>query len=238
MKTIKQFSIYILMFFLATSCIEHFNIKGNGLEATEARTVESFSRVKSAGSFDVQIVKGDELEVLVKAETNILPHIKTSVSNHTLLIDIPGFGNVKNRLPMTVFITMPELLSVKQSGSGDIVTDYFTGEKIELFVSGSGSIATEIEANIVEAGISGSGWILMSGEAKQSYLSVSGSGNINSSELLLQSCNAHISGSGTMQVHAEESIYARISGSGNLYYRGNPKVEFSITGSGKIIPSR
>ncbi len=238
MKTIKQFSIYILLFLLATGCIEHFNIKGNGIDATEQRAVTGFNKIKSSGSFDVQIIKGDETEVLITAETNILPYIETKVSNQTLLIDIPGFHNVRNRLPMSVYITIPELLSVKQSGSGDIITDSFVADEAEFFVSGSGSISTEMMAKSVEAGISGSGWILIAGEANQSYLSISGSGNINSSELTVQRCNAHISGSGTMQVNAEESIYARISGSGNLYYHGNPEIETSISGSGKVLPKR
>ena len=196
MKTIKQFSVYILLFFLATGCIDHLNIKGNGIEVTEERAVSSFNKVKSSGSFDVQIMNGDQMEVLVSAEENILPYIETSVSNHTLLIDIPGWNNVRNRLPMTVFITIPELESVKQSGSGTIVTDYFESEKVELFISGSGSIATEIDAEILEAGVSGSGWIMVSGNAIQSNLAISGSGNINSSELFVENCNAHISGQG------------------------------------------
>lgn len=239
MKTIKQFSVYILLFFLATGCIEHFGIKGNGTEASEERAVANFNKVKSSGSFDVQIVKGDEVQVIITAETNILPHIETSVSNNTLLIDIPGFQNVNNRLPMNVYITIPELVSVKQSGSGDIITtDHFKSENLELFVSGSGSIFTKTEAEKVDAGVSGSGWIMMEGMAAQTYLSISGSGNINSSDLMVQTCNAHISGSGTMQVNAEQSIFARISGSGNIYYHGNPRVETSISGSGKVMPTR
>ncbi|HSH20080.1 MAG TPA: DUF2807 domain-containing protein, partial [Draconibacterium sp.] len=114
MKTIKQFTFYILLLLGATSCIEEFNIRGNGIDASEQRAVTSFNKVNSAGSFDVFISKGDVFEVVVNAEKNILPYIETSVSNNTLLIDIPGLHNVKNRLPMSVYITIPELAGVKQ----------------------------------------------------------------------------------------------------------------------------
>lgn len=238
MKTIKQLTVYSLLFVLATSCMEQFSIKGNGHDSTEERSVSAFNKVKSSGSFDIVITYGDNLEVLVNAEENIIPYIETSVSNNTLLIDIRGTNSVRNRLPMKVYITIPELAGVKQSGSGSITTDYFIAEKMELSISGSGSISTEVDADIVEAAISGSGWMLLSGNVGQSILNISGSGNINCSEMLVQSCNAHISGSGDMQVNAEESIYARISGSGSLYYQGNPKIETSISGSGKIIPAR
>ena len=238
MKTIKHFSIFALLLFAATSCFEDFTIRGNGVTANQLRTVTAFNKVKSSGDFEVQITKGDQLEVLINAEENILPYISTSVTDNTLLIDIPGLHNVKNRMPMTVYITIPELISVKQSGSGNISADYFTAETMELFISGSGSISSAVDADVLYATISGSGSLLISGDSGESNLTISGSGNIDSSNLMVNKCNAHISGSGNMQVNALKSLYARISGSGNIYYYGNPNIELSISGSGKAIPTR
>ena len=236
MKTIKQFTFYILLLFAATSCIEDFTIRGNGIAVTQVRQVPSFDKVISSGSFDVHITKGDELEVVLNAEENILPYIETSVSNNTLLIDIRGMHNVKNRLPMNMYITIPELLSVKQSESDNITTDYFTADRMEFFISGSGSISTTVDANVLDASISGSGWMIIDGDANQSNLAISGSGNIDCSNLTVNNCNANISGSGNMQVKAVKTIYAKISGSGNIYYTGNPGLELNISGSGKVIP--
>ncbi len=235
MKTIKQFSFFTLLLFAATSCIEEFNIRGNGVEATEERAVSMFNKIKSSGDFDIQIINGDELEVLVTAEENILPYIGTSVSNNTLQIDIQGMHNVRNRLPMSVLITVPQLVSVKQSGSGSITADYFSGDEMEFSLSGSGSISADVDADLVVASISGSGWILITGDSNESELNISGSGNIDSSELTVDNCNAHISGSGNMQVNALKLITARISGSGNVYYTGNPVTEANISGSGKLV---
>ena len=238
MKTIKQFSFFIVLLFAATSCFEDFSIHGNGVSATQARSVPGFDKVKSSGSFDVHITKGDELEVIVSAEENILPYIETSVSDNTLLIDIPGFHNVRNRLPMDVYITVPELRSVKQSGSGNITTDYFSTDRMDFFISGSGTISAQVDANVLDAGISGSGWLIIAGDANQSNLSISGSGNIDTSNLVVNNCSAHISGSGNMQVYAAKTIYAKISGSGNIYYIGSPAIELNVSGSGKVIPVR
>lgn len=235
MKTIKQLSFYILLLLAATSCIEELNIRGNGVEATQTRAVATFNKVKTSGDFDVQITKGDETEVVLSAEENILPYIGTSVSDGTLLIDFQKAHSVNNRLPMTVYITVPELLGAKQSGSGTITTDYFTGEEMEFSISGSGSITTAVDAEVIDASISGSGWILIKGTANQSNLFTSGSGNINSSDLSVNDCNAQISGSGNIQINVLRSLYAKISGSGNVYYTGNPVKELNISGSGKVI---
>lgn len=235
MKTIKQFTFCTLLLFAATSCIDDITIRGNGIGATQGRSVSGFDKVMSSGNFEVHITKGNGFELVLNAEENILPYIETSLSGNTLLIDIPGLHNVKNRLPMKVFITVPTLTGVKQSGSGNITTDYFTTDKMELFISGSGSISTAVDANIVDAFISGSGWLKIAGDANQSNLSISGSGNIDSYNLMVNDCDANISGSGNMQVNAIQSIYAKISGSGSIYYSGNPDIETNISGSGKVI---
>jgi hypothetical protein len=237
MKTIKQFSFYTMLLIAATSCIDDLTIHGNGIEASQRRPETGFNKIISSGDFEVQITKGNEFEVVINAEENILQYIETSVSENTLLIDIPGWHGVRNQLPMKVNITLPTLAGIKQSGSGNITTDYFTCDKMDLYISGSGSISAAVDANIVDATISGSGWIKIAGDANQSNFVISGSGNIDSYNLLVNSCNANISGSGNMMVNAVKSIYAKISGSGNVYYTGNPGIEVNISGSGKVIGS-
>ena len=75
-----------MLLFAATGCIEDFYIHGNGLKQPRKDMVTSFNKVKSSGSFDVYITKGDELsEVTLNAEETVLPYIKTSVSDNTLL---------------------------------------------------------------------------------------------------------------------------------------------------------
>ncbi len=123
-----------MLLFAATSCIDDFTIRGNGIAATQGRLVPVFDKVKSSGDFQVHITKGKGLEVVINAEENLLPYIETSVSENTLMIDIPGLHNVRNRLPMNVYITVPALTSVKQSGSGSITTDYFTTDRMDLLI--------------------------------------------------------------------------------------------------------
>ncbi len=46
---------------------------------------------------------------------------------------------------------------------------------------------------------------------------------------------ARISGSGTADVLATDSLDVQISGSGTVTYSGNPKVQQDISGSGRLI---
>ena len=237
MKTIKHLFFYsaLALLFATTSCIEDFTVHGNGIETTEGRIVPEFNKLKSSGSFDVHVTKGDEYEVVVSAESNIQPYIETYVSGTTLEIDIRGLHNIKNRLPMEVYVTVPNMESIKQSGSGVITSDYFTTNNFELFISGSGVISTAVEADHIHGSISGSGMLEISGTANQTDFAISGSGKINSYNLTSDACYATISGSGSMYVNAQDFIKANISGSGNVFYYGNPSLESHVSGSGRII---
>ncbi len=235
MKTIKQFVLIAILALAATGCLEDFTVHGNGISVSQGRPVAAFDKVKSSGDFEVHITKGNEYDVLVNAEETLQPYIETYVSGNTLHIDVEGWHNLKNRLPMKVYVTVPALTSIKQSGSGYITTAHFTAAKYELFVSGSGNISTSVDAGIVEAAVSGSGSIIISGNAGDTYYAISGSGGIDSYELETENCDANISGSGNMRVFATETLTAKISGSGNVYYFGNPRVSYNISGSGKVI---
>jgi len=236
MKTVKLYILGTLTLLISfTGCIDNFSIRGNGIQATEGRITSNFNKVKSSGEFDIHITNGDEYEVVVKAESNLIPYIDTHVSGNTLGIDVRGLHNLRNSLPMEIYITTPYLEGIKQSGSGVISTDYFNADFFNVSLSGSGNISTAIEADKVEASISGSGKINLSGVSNDAKFSISGSGNIDSYDMATESCNAKISGSGDMWVNVEKFLHASISGSGNVFYYGNPGVETHISGSGDVI---
>lgn len=237
MKTIKLLFLSVLaILFFTTACVNEISVKGNGIPSTEGRITPDFERVKSAGAFDVHITSGDEYEVVISAEQNIIPYIETSVSGGGVLyIESRGTYNLKNRLPMEVFITTPELQGVNLSGSGVITSDYFTTEHYDISLSGSGKISVAVEAEQIDASISGSGKLELSGIAEDAFFNISGSGDIDSYNLELNNCKASISGSGNMWVNASENLHATIAGSGNIYYYGNPSVQTHIAGSGNVI---
>lgn len=236
MKTITSFLFGGIVLLLATtSCIDFTSVMGNGIPATEVRTVSTFSKVKSSGDFRVYIYNGDETSVEVKADENLLQYIEAYVSGQTLYIDIEGVHNVKSVVPIEIFITTPYLSGIVQSGSGTITSDYFESNNFDIVLSGSGRIVTDFDTEMAEILLSGSGKIEMSGFAGEANLTISGSGNLNGSDLQVKNCQTLTSGSGNMWIVVTDNLFSRISGSGNVYYSGNPAVQSSISGSGKVI---
>lgn len=235
MKTINLFVIAIIMLFSVTGCIDDFIIRGNGIEASEARLTHEFSKIKSEGSFEVHISPGSDYEVMIEAESNLIPYIETELRGNTLRIHTRGLHNLRNQLPMKIFITTPYVKAITQSGSGIITTGYFEAEHVDVILSGSGIIETAIEANSLDGILSGSGSIYISGEASNADFLVSGSGKLDAWDLSLRNCEATISGSGNMWIYARRFLRANISGSGNVFYSGSPAVETHVSGSGNVI---
>lgn len=236
MKTIQLITVgLVLLLFSATSCIDDLIIRGNGIEVSEARLTNHFSKVKSEGDFDVHISPGAEYDILIEAESNLIPYIETNVTGNTLRIHTQGLRNLRNQLPMKVFITTPYIEAITQSGSGIITTGYFEGEHFNATVSGSGIIETALDADQVDGVVSGSGSLYLSGAATNAGFLISGSGKIDAWDLSLSSCEATISGSGSTWVNPRRFLKANISGSGNVFYSGTPAVEAHISGSGNVI---
>ena len=137
-----------------------------------------------------------------------------------------------------VYITLKNINTVKNSGSGNINIDNYNFSS--LFTSenrGSGSfIMTNISSSdelLIKN--SGSGNIYIKGKTKILNLFNSGSGNTNTFELIAEIVNTKNSGSGNVKVYCEKELTIKNSGSGCLKYKGNAIIkDISSSGSGNV----
>lgn len=214
-------------------------IKGNGNVVTVERSVGDYDAVALAGWFDVELVAGDEGEITLKGESNLLEYIKTEVKNGKLIVKVEKGVNLKpSNWNSGIYITVPveTINSVTLSGSGDIVgKTTLKSDNFNTRISGSGDITLAIEAENVEATLSGSGDINLEGKTTNLNIQVSGSGDIKAYELEAEFATVQVSGSADVKVTANQSIDARVSGSGDITYRGNPKkINSKSSGAGDI----
>jgi hypothetical protein len=232
----KQVPFIIILFlgFFIQSCSFH-KINGNGDQTVEQRDAENFTAVTLVTNSNVYITQGDAYTVTVEAESNLLPYIETNLRGEELLIGSTHNFNLHPTLPITVRITMPDIKSVKVSGSGTIDAEGFDEQEIDVVLSGSGQINVTANTDLITANISGSGLINLAGNTIDQKLVISGSGKIQSYNLLAKNCQANISGSGDIFANPSDKLKVNISGSGSLYYKKSPVVETHISGSGRVI---
>jgi hypothetical protein len=252
-KNVIPLLLLLITVMLFTGCYKFWrNVEGNYNVVTETRYYSDFKRVFNEGNFDVYIIQDSSNEVIIEAESNLIPLIRTRIEGSALVIDTKE--NLRNNYPMKIFVHTNTIEEIKLSGSGRIYAEDLASGDIEIDISGSGDIfysgtADEVMSNIsgsgsidmgvecdeLDAKISGSGDMEIWGKANRGDLKISGSGSIRSYDLVLQDCYATISGSGSMYLNVADYLNVNISGSGNVYYMGNPIVETKISGSGSVI---
>ncbi|MEE9362200.1 MAG: head GIN domain-containing protein [Cellulophaga sp.] len=213
-------------------------IKGNGNITTIEKSTGDYDAIAVSGFFDVDLVNGNEGDIILKGEENLLKHIIVEVKNGKLVIKTKKGYNLRTSFNKEIRITVPveSINKITLSGSGDIVgKKLIKASDFSTSMSGSGDITLKIEADSIKATMSGSGDINLSGKTTNLEVRISGSGDIAAFGLDAENVNATISGSADIQVTAHKMIKARVSGSGDIEYRGNPtKVDTKTSGSGDI----
>ena len=235
----------LLIFFFAFISLNSFaqrweTIKGNGQVKKETREVSAFTSLSSGGAMDVQIAYGNSNSISVEADENLLPYIETSVQDGRLTIRSKKNVNLKPRSKMVVHVSMTQITSLQQSGSGNINGEgaFKNDGKTDISISGSGNIKLSFDSfKDLELSTAGSGNMdLKGGSTNNIEAKISGSGNIDCLSISSNNVDVKISGSGNVKVYANNSIDAKISGSGNVFYKGKAQnIQSKVAGSGKVI---
>jgi hypothetical protein len=242
MKLLNLSIVAILIASLSfTSCDkEVICTDGDGAIITKTLSIADFTGIDLEEAGDVIISQGATQEVVVTGHSNIVNKLKTDVSGDIWKIDL-GRGCFDN-YELTIMVTVPDLETVRLSGSGNITVNDFTGQNndLELDISGSGEmfLNTFNSPNNLNVNISGSGAITFYEEitgVNKLDLRISGSGEFYGFLVNADECKIKVSGSGDCEVSVNDELDVNISGSGNVYYKGNPTLTQHISGSGTLI---
>ena len=225
---------------------------GDGTRVAEARTETGFDQILLDLPGDVYISQGQDFNIEITAQQNIIDEIETEVTGSLLVIR--NNRCIRSYKTIRIDITLPEISSLEVDGSGDIyVLDRFSGSNLDLFVKGSGSIdmlgdyqkvylevdgsgdiSMDTEAIEFETRVKGSGDVFLTGETQIHNVDMDGSGNLESFDFVSEVCDVKIEGSGDADIHVTDELSVRILRSGDVRYKGTPTVDANITGSGQL----
>jgi hypothetical protein len=223
MKTIINLLIVIFTFAAPIVHAQHI----------EERALSNFTKIRTGGSWDVILKKGNRPEVKLEAKNLDLDRVITEVDNGTLNIHLEK-GNYRN-VDLTVYVTFVELEQIHSGGSGNFKTlSDLVAEDLEINLSGSGDASFKsIEADELHLTMSGSGNVeVKEGGVGKIQLEQSGSGNCKAIGLETEEAEISKSGSGNVALTINQALSVRSSGSGIVEYQGNPEMnDINITGS-------
>jgi hypothetical protein len=256
----KKFKISSFSLLLVTLALVFAGCNGGpfcmgpkGDNVTVTIPVPEFSGIRLDIASNVTIRKGDVQEVKITGAQNIIDNIERNVVDGVWRIKFDDC--VRKEGDLSIEVTIPELKEATISGSGSITgTDTFVGvENLKVSITGSGSIsllasATHVETSIsgsgdislftnaqdVRASITGSGDTDLRGSTNAFDAEITGSGSIHAFDLLAQTGDVTISGSGDCEINAAQSLTINITGSGNVRYKGTPTMNINSSGSGTV----
>ncbi len=237
MRRLSTLVLFCMILF--SSC--HFaggkKVTGNGVMTTQKLTIDGFRGIEVAGPYDVFVSQGQNYEVRVEGDENLLEYLELEVDGDVLEIGSRRGYNLKSKVGIKVYVTTPLIEHLAVAGSGNIrsQTKVTSASALDLSIAGSGDMLLgEVDAPKIDAEIAGSGSVTVKGTTRALHAEIAGSGSIHALDLLSESVDVEIAGSGNAEVFASKQLDASIAGSGDVKYRGNPSVSKSKAGSGDV----
>jgi len=211
-------------------------IDGNGNRTTVARSVGNFDGVEVRGGIDVVLSPGNDYVLRIEADENLIPYIEVNNDGGSVEVSSREGYNLRSKGGIKVYATAPAFERIAVSGSGDIRSTGMVkgGKGLELKIRGSGDIQLAVDAPQVATEISGSGSARLQGTTRNFDADIRGSGDVYAFELLSETANVDIAGSGNAQVFASKQLSVEIKGAGDVAYKGGGAVNQKIMGSGNV----
>jgi hypothetical protein len=210
---------------------------GSGNVIPQTREVGNFASIRVDYPAQVFITQGAAESVKIEAEDNVLPGLKTQVSNKTLEI----FYRVENNQRVNptklvkVTIVVKDLSRVDFSSAGELNIAGVKSDTLNISLSGAGNLKlNDIEVQDLTVNLSGAGSMTASGTADALDMNISGFGSFDGKDLHNQTAKISLSGAGSAIVWVDENLDAEISGAGSVNYYGSPTVTKQIGGLGSV----
>jgi hypothetical protein len=216
---------------LAAGCSPR--VGGSGHVITETRPISAANAVSLAGVGELTIVQGEPESLVIEAEDNIMPLIRTKVEGGRLEISEKDASPTK---PIRFTLTIKDLTKIISTGAGTIRSAKFVSPgPLDFRVEGAGTVDFEqIECASVNVVLSGAGDVKLQGHTRNQDVELSGAAKYAAGDLRTHSAKVRISGAGNARVWATSDLDAEISGVGSVDYFGTPIIKKQISGVGDL----
>jgi len=213
-------------------------ITPSDVNISENRAVSGFDAIEFSAYGKMNIIQGDVESLNISGPDNIVPEIRTTVRNGTLVIDTRDNLTVRptsQENPLTFTLVVKELTSLDVSGLGEVQIEPLSTPRILYNMSGAGSIVqNQITTEEINIDLSGLGGIEISGQAIQGSIEISGAGSVDAADLQLNTATVNMSGLGGATLWVTDQLTGDISGAGSVSYYGDPQTSTTSSGLGNF----
>jgi len=211
--------------------------RGSGNIVTQTREVSNFDAIELSYPAEVLIKQGTAESLMIEADDNLLPDLKTEVRNGKLEVFYRR-ENGKHVTPtktVKITIVVKDLADVDFNSAGELTIEKLETDNLDVSLSGAGNLNLEdIQVKGLGVSLSGAGSMAASGSAENLDLNISGFGDFKGADLHSQVARLNISGAGSATVWVDDDLTAGISGAGSISYYGSASVSKQISGVGSV----
>lgn len=239
MKTTKIVLLFLVLISTTSCMFDGFGIQGNRNVVRQDRSIqEEFSKIKVSQGINLYLTQGDQIDLNVEVDENILELLKTEVVGDELRIYFEK--NVSRTKARNVYLVATTIEGIKTSSGahvknmGSIIT-----HKLDLnSSSGSGLSLEDIEAKEVVCSSSSGSKIYLTGETKSFKSNASSGSHIDADKLTTKFSQADVSSGAGISTRVTDELTAHASSGGNVSYVGNPEILNKSKSSGGRITKR
>lgn len=210
--------------------------KGSGKMISKAHTVTFFDAIDLSGAYNVALSKGSTPGVSIETDDNLHELIVIETRDGVLSITSDRESILRpSRMDLFIVYT-DDIKKITVSGACKLTSsEKLVSDQLFFNLSGASDLHLEVETESLMTKVSGAGNIHLFGTASRHRIELSGASNLNAKDLLTQETQISLSGAGSADVYASESLDASLSGVGKIQYHGDPKdKQINKSGLGSI----
>jgi hypothetical protein len=235
-NTLKIFIVSILTFSL-NSCVFNHGESGNGNLTTDKRKIDpEITEIYVSNSIDVVLTQGNNCNLEVTADSNLLEYIVTEEDGNAIYIKIKDNSNLQNIDELKVKVTLPNITYISTSGASSLkTTNTIISKEIELKASSSSDLVISLESENLTADASSAAEIKIKGKAINVKYESSSSATINAEKLFANYIDAKASSAGNISCSPIINLDAKASSGGTVHFENKPKtVNKNESSGGKV----
>jgi hypothetical protein len=192
------------------------SMEGDGVAAREQRAIGALPALDVSGSLPVEVRVGPAPSLVVEADSNLLPLIRTETQGDTLRIY--SEKSLRSKTPLRIVYTTPRLSEVRASGATRVEVSGLDGAPLDVKRSGSSEVRLAGKVGNLNARSSGSGLLDASRLQSDGIDAIlSGSSRMRLGQVKGDHARMELSGSSSLDASgAVRSLSARVSGSASV----------------------
>ncbi len=195
-------------------------------EYTKTYVVSDFDRIDIGDDFKVTIVQSDSFAVSVSGPEEYVEEVETIVSAATLNLNYEdqNFIDRMDRDPLEVVIALPTLKGITLHGGTETNISEFSGDELEIKLSGAAKATLGLQMRQVVADLSGAARLRMTGAVDELEAELSGASRLESDECEANRVELDCSGVSKARVRANEELNVEVGAAAAVDYTGNAQL--------------